>query len=66
MPYTCCYCRRTMKGKAPFCVPEGYPNNKVHELKPLCRKCGGSELPTLDEICAALDADLLREKLGTT
>lgn len=55
----CCFCGRRIRTKeAPFAVPEDYPKNKIHELKPICWTCGHAENPTLDEICEKLDRDM--------
>ena len=51
----CCYCGEVIEGEPEYCIPEDFPNDKRHELKPLCEGCGGSPEPTLDEICAYLD-----------
>ena len=55
----CCFCGADASGSA-YAVPEGFPRNKEHELKPLCSECGGVDGPTLDEICDTLDRDLGR------
>jgi hypothetical protein len=62
MPYQCCYCEKEFNGKNTYAIPEDYPTNKAHELKPLCGRCGGRETPTLDEICEKLDNDLRKKE----
>jgi hypothetical protein len=62
MPYQCCYCEKEFNGKNTYAIPEDYPTNKAHELKPLCGRCGGRETPTLDEICEKLDNDLRKDR----
>lgn len=59
----CCYCKKIIRSKiAPYCVPADFPRDKEHELKPLCKECGGSEYPTLDEICTKLDWEKRKAK----
>jgi hypothetical protein len=56
----CCFCKKRIRSKEPpYVVPEGFPRNKVHEMKPLCRACGSGEEPTLDEICERLDLEIV-------
>jgi|WetSurMetagenome_2_1015567.scaffolds.fasta_scaffold198845_1 hypothetical protein len=57
MPDVCCYCKREIVGKTNYCIPEGFPADTRHELKPLCDRCGGSPLPTLHTICEFLDKE---------
>ena len=54
----CCYCKKPIRGRAEYCIPEDFPNNPVHGGKPLCSACGGFPEPTLDEICETLDMEL--------
>ena len=59
----CCYCGEKIETEeAPYCVPEGYPRNPVHEMKPLCWECGHDVTPTLDQICEKLDRELEGEE----
>lgn len=62
MSYTCCYCGKACRGEAWYCIPEGFPRDKDHEGKPLCRKCGGYSSPTLDAICRKLDLEKKRSE----
>jgi hypothetical protein len=60
----CCFCGKRIRTKeAPYRVPEGFPCNPIHELKPLCWTCGHAEIPTLDEICEKLDEEILDKLL---
>jgi hypothetical protein len=55
----CCFCGADATDSG-YCIPEGFPTKKEHELKPLCVACGGADGPTLDEICEKLDKELVR------
>ena len=59
----CCYCKQAIKGRVPYRIPEDVPINRAHEKKPLCKRCGGSSLPTLDDICGLLDAESFRDEI---
>jgi hypothetical protein len=58
----CCYCQGAIHGKPQFFVPEGFACNPVHDGEPLCLACGGFSLPTLEQICEFLDAELIVEE----
>jgi hypothetical protein len=62
MGYKCCACEKDFKGKLEYCIPEGFANNRDHDNKPLCDRCGSEPTPTLDEICKKLDQDIWRRR----
>lgn len=59
MSDVCCFCKTKIEGDVNYCVPEDFPIDQRHELKPLCDTCGSDTVPTLNQICKALDNEQL-------
>lgn len=61
--FYCCYCKKEISGEAPYAIPEGFPDNPLHEGKPLCQDCGERPEPDLDVICHHLDVEFNQNAL---